>query len=183
MALWWFEVRLKFGKCDKCLNDFRTKPIHLDLTSISLEPARTQLSESARIFMKPLISKSYDQFAMALWWFEVRLKFGKCDKCLNVNSRTKSILSILDSHIVGTSKDQLSESARTLMIAFGNCSRESAFRIHFESRRVMINLLWLSDDLKLGWNLGNVTNVWTSISERNLSFRYLIRTSLEPARN
>ena len=48
----------------------------------------------------------------------------------------------------------------------------------------MINLLWHSDDLKLGWNLGNVTNVWTSISERNLYFRtsYLIRTSLEPAR-
>ena len=34
----------------------------------------------------------------------------------------------------------------------------------------MINLLWHSDDLKLGWNLGNVTNVCTSISERNLYF-------------
>ena len=30
--------------------------------------------------------------------------------------QNKSILSILDSHIVGTGKDQLSESARTLMI-------------------------------------------------------------------
>ena len=88
----------------------------LYLIRTSLEPARTQLSESARILIA--ISKSYDQFTMALWWFEVRLKFGKCDKCLNVNFRTKSILSILDSHIVGTGKDQLSESARTLMIAF-----------------------------------------------------------------
>ena len=45
----------------------------------------------------------------------------------------------------------------------------------------MINLLWHSDDLKLGWNLGNVTNVWTSISERNLFLRDLIRTLFEPA--
>ena len=82
----------------------------LYLISTSLEPARTQLSESARIFMIA--------FTMVLWWFEVRLKFGKCDKCLNVNFRTKSILSILDSHIVGTGKDRLSESERTLMIAF-----------------------------------------------------------------
>ena len=82
----------------------------LYLISTSLEPARTQLSESARIFMIA--------FTMVLWWFEVRLKFGKCDKCLNVNFRTKSIFSILDSHIVGTGKDQLSESERTLMIAF-----------------------------------------------------------------
>ena len=85
----------------------------LYLIRTSLEPARTQLSESARIFM---IAFNLEEWA--LWWFEVRLKFGKCDKCLNVNFRTKSILSILDSHIVGTGKDQLSESARTLMIAF-----------------------------------------------------------------
>ena len=90
----------------------------LYLIRTSLEPARTCFQNLQELWWYRLISKSYDQFTMALWWFEVRLKFGKCDKCLNVNFRTKSILSILDSHIVGNGKDLLSECARTLMIAF-----------------------------------------------------------------
>ena len=90
----------------------------LYLIRTSSEPARTCFQNVQELWWERLISKSYDQFTMALWWFEVRLKFGKCDKCLNVNFRTKSILSILDSHIVGTGKDLLSECARTLMIAF-----------------------------------------------------------------
>ena len=58
-------------------------------TYISLEPERTLNLQELSWYL--LISKSYDQFTMALWWFEVRLKFGKCNKCLNVNFRTKSI--------------------------------------------------------------------------------------------
>ena len=82
------------------------------------KPAITQLLEPARIFIIAFNLEELWSIYLALWWFEVRLKFGKCDKCLNVNFRTKSKLSILYSHIVGTGKDQLSESARILMIAF-----------------------------------------------------------------
>ena len=82
------------------------------------KPAITQLLESARIFIIAFNLEELWSIYLALWWFEVRLKFGKCDKCLNVNFRTKSKLSILYSHIVGTGKDQFLESARILMIEF-----------------------------------------------------------------
>ena len=106
LALWRFEVRLKFGKCDKCLNvNFRTKSKLSILDSHIVGTGKDQLSESARTLMIPFNLEELWSITMALWWFEVRLKFGKCDKCLNVNSRTKSILSIPDSHNVGTGKN------------------------------------------------------------------------------
>ena len=121
--LLWHSDDLKLGwnlgnVTNVCTSISERNLYFLYLIRTLLEPERTSFQNLQELWWYNLISKSYDQFTMAFWWFEVRLKFGKCDKCLYVNFRTKSILSILDSHIVRTGKDQLSESARTLMIAF-----------------------------------------------------------------
>ena len=127
-------------------------------------------SESARIFMITLMSKSYDQFTMALF---DDLKLG-----WNLGNVTNVWTSISERNLYFLYLIRTSNwnSSRTI---FRICKN---FMIALMSKSYDQFTMALFDDLKLGWNLGNVTNVWTSISERNLYFLYLIRTSLEQAR-